>query len=123
VWCGVVWCGVVWCGVVCFSKSSACFLCTCAIAVVCSPVMMTGGCAVLSCGVLQGKMSNYATDLFSPIFEEIKKVTGAREYTDKVRQYSSCSGSKAAASPQAAAAASAVHSTTIAALQHNVLNV
>lgn len=34
--------------------------------------------------VLQGKMSNYATDLFSPIFEEIKKVTGAREYTDKV---------------------------------------
>ena len=34
--------------------------------------------------VLQGVMSNYATDLFSPIFDEIKKVTGARDYTDKI---------------------------------------
>jgi hypothetical protein len=34
--------------------------------------------------VLQGKMSNYATDLFMPIFEEITRLTGARPYTDKV---------------------------------------
>lgn len=34
--------------------------------------------------VLQGQMSNYATDLFGPIFDEIQKVTGARTYTDKV---------------------------------------
>jgi alanyl-tRNA synthetase len=30
-------------------------------------------------------MSNYATDLFGPIFDEIQRVTGARTYTDKVR--------------------------------------
>jgi alanyl-tRNA synthetase len=30
-------------------------------------------------------MSNYATDLFGPIFDEIRRVTGARTYTDKVR--------------------------------------
>ncbi len=29
-------------------------------------------------------MSNYATDLFGPIFDEIQRVTGARPYTDKV---------------------------------------
>ncbi|KIZ04229.1 alanyl-tRNA synthetase [Monoraphidium neglectum] len=34
--------------------------------------------------VLQGKMSNYATDLFMPIFDEIRAITGAREYTDKI---------------------------------------
>mmetsp|Transcript_23994 Transcript_23994/g.42834 ORF Transcript_23994/g.42834 Transcript_23994/m.42834 type:complete len:1188 (-) Transcript_23994:165-3728(-) len=34
--------------------------------------------------VLQGKMSNYATDVFTPIFDEIQKLTGARSYTDKV---------------------------------------
>jgi hypothetical protein len=48
-------------------------------------------------------MSNYATDLFSPIFDEIQKVTGAREYTDKVRQNSSssaCSHTAAAAAKQ-----------------------
>jgi hypothetical protein len=32
----------------------------------------------------QGKMSNYATDLFMPIFDEIARLTGARPYTDKV---------------------------------------
>ena len=30
-------------------------------------------------------MSNYATDLFMPIFDEIRRITGARPYTDKVR--------------------------------------
>lgn len=34
--------------------------------------------------VLQGKMSNYATDIFAPIFAQIQKVTGAEAYTDKV---------------------------------------
>jgi len=34
--------------------------------------------------VLQGKMSNYATDLFMPIFDEIRRLTGARAYTDKI---------------------------------------
>mmetsp|Transcript_13459 Transcript_13459/g.33912 ORF Transcript_13459/g.33912 Transcript_13459/m.33912 type:complete len:1162 (-) Transcript_13459:153-3638(-) len=34
--------------------------------------------------VLQNKRSNYATDVFAPIFDEIAKVTGARAYTDKV---------------------------------------
>jgi alanyl-tRNA synthetase len=34
--------------------------------------------------VLQGKMSNYATDLFTPIFDEIARVSGARPYTDRI---------------------------------------
>lgn len=34
--------------------------------------------------VLQNKVSNYATDIFSPIFDAIKAITGARPYTDKV---------------------------------------
>lgn len=34
--------------------------------------------------VLQGKMSNYATDLFTPIFAKIQELTKARDYTDKV---------------------------------------
>lgn len=29
-------------------------------------------------------MSNYATDVFMPIFAEIQRITGARTYTDKV---------------------------------------
>ncbi len=32
------------------------------------------------CAVLQGKSSNYDTDLFTPIFEAIRDVTGARPY-------------------------------------------
>ena len=34
--------------------------------------------------VLQDKVSNYATDIFTPIFDAIQAVTGARPYTDKV---------------------------------------
>ncbi|DBB11178.1 hypothetical protein WJX82_002672 [Trebouxia sp. C0006] len=34
--------------------------------------------------ILQDKMSNYATDVFAPIFAQIQKVTGAEPYTDKV---------------------------------------
>ena len=29
-------------------------------------------------------MSNYASDIFTPIFDEIRRLTGARAYTDKV---------------------------------------
>ncbi|KAH8196292.1 hypothetical protein TruAng_009540 [Truncatella angustata] len=32
---------------------------------------------------LQNKSSNYATDIFAPLFKQIQKVTGARDYTDK----------------------------------------
>ncbi|RCK74620.1 MAG: Alanyl-tRNA synthetase [Candidatus Ozemobacter sibiricus] len=34
--------------------------------------------------VLQGKMSNYDTDLFTPIFEAIRRETGARPYAGRV---------------------------------------
>lgn len=32
---------------------------------------------------LQNKDSNYATDIFAPLFDKIQEVTGARQYTDK----------------------------------------
>lgn len=32
---------------------------------------------------LQDKISNYATDVFTPLFDQIQQVTGARPYTDK----------------------------------------
>jgi len=34
--------------------------------------------------VIQGKMSNYDTDIFTPFFEEIQKATGVRPYTGLV---------------------------------------
>ncbi|KAF2859054.1 hypothetical protein K470DRAFT_271904 [Piedraia hortae CBS 480.64] len=34
--------------------------------------------------VLQNKMSNYDTDVFTPLFERIREVTGAREYRGKL---------------------------------------
>lgn len=34
--------------------------------------------------MIQGKMSNYDTDVFVPIFEAIRSATGARPYTGKV---------------------------------------
>jgi alanyl-tRNA synthetase len=34
--------------------------------------------------VLQGVVSNYATDVFAPIFAQIQAVSGADPYTDKV---------------------------------------
>ena len=36
--------------------------------------------------ILQDKMSNYDTDVFTPLFETIQEVTGAREYTGKFGQ-------------------------------------
>ena len=35
--------------------------------------------------VLQDKVSNYATDIFAPIFTAIQRISGAPEYTDRVR--------------------------------------
>ncbi|CAK7562442.1 MAG: Alanine--tRNA ligase [Sporothrix epigloea] len=32
---------------------------------------------------LQNKISNYATDIFTPLFDRVQEVTGARPYTDK----------------------------------------
>ncbi|KAA6415647.1 MAG: alanyl-tRNA synthetase [Lasallia pustulata] len=37
--------------------------------------------------VLQNKMSNYDTDVFSPLFETIQKITGAREYRGKFGEH------------------------------------
>ena len=35
--------------------------------------------------VLQGQVSNYATDVFTPIFDAIRAISGAPPYTDKAR--------------------------------------
>jgi alanyl-tRNA synthetase len=35
--------------------------------------------------VLQDKISNYATDVFAPIFAKIQEVSRAAPYTDRVR--------------------------------------
>ena len=35
--------------------------------------------------VLQDKVSNYATDVFAPIFAKIQAISGATPYTDKAR--------------------------------------
>ena len=35
--------------------------------------------------ILQDQVSNYATDVFSPIFAEIQAISGAPSYTDRVR--------------------------------------
>ena len=34
--------------------------------------------------VLQDKVSNYATDIFAPIFAQIQALSGAEPYTDRV---------------------------------------
>ena len=35
--------------------------------------------------ILQGKMSNYDTDVFTPLFDEIQKVSGqSKPYTGKI---------------------------------------
>jgi len=38
------------------------------------------------CRVLQGKTSNYDTDLFTPLFEKIRAVTGAPAYTGRLNR-------------------------------------
>lgn len=35
--------------------------------------------------ILQDQVSNYATDVFTPIFAEIQAISGAPPYTDRVR--------------------------------------
>ncbi len=35
--------------------------------------------------ILQDQVSNYATDVFTPIFAEIQAISGAPSYTDRVR--------------------------------------
>ena len=40
--------------------------------------------------VLQDKVSNYATDVFAPIFAAIQDVSGAASYTDKAGTLEAC---------------------------------
>ena len=44
----------------------------------------TLGTEKLSATVLQGKHSNYDTDIFMPFFVKIEQLTGAREYRGKL---------------------------------------
>lgn len=41
--------------------------------------------------VLQNKNSNYATDIFTPLFEAIQRISNAAPYTDKVSHLKSSS--------------------------------
>ena len=47
--------------------------------------------------VLQDQMSNYATDVFTPIFAAIQKACGAEPYGDKVGSLQRLGGAAAAA--------------------------
>ena len=40
--------------------------------------------------ILQDKVYNYATDVFTPIFSEIQAISGAPPYTDRVRPPAQC---------------------------------
>lgn len=45
-----------------------------------SHVVDTGAGLERLCAVLNGKVSNYDTDLFAPVFEEVRKVSGGGSY-------------------------------------------
>lgn len=45
-----------------------------------SHVVDTGAGLERLCAVLNGKVSNYDTDLFTPVFDEVRKVAGGEPY-------------------------------------------